>query len=257
MSFQTPTANAGSATESTGDPAADARLRQARMAVENLKTQRNEATERRKETARKKVELLKARLQMLKATASMNPKAAARLAAQLARELGAAAKAYASAGGSAGDLGLAPSPPALAAAPAAGGVPGDPAAGPVVSAAPTTDTGGQSGDTMSGEEEADQADQAAPSANPYQRAIDEANARAAEGKRKSGERQADGDFMRDVKGMAAELKQIIRRATDAADRDAELSPGEKQDMEAALATLDNAIQGGDAAVSGGGVSLLV
>ncbi|GAA0642408.1 hypothetical protein [Brevundimonas lenta] len=237
--------------------AAEAKLREAKAAVESLKQRNSQASEERKAIARQKIEQLKARLQMLRGMASVDPKGTARLAAQLARELGAAVKAYAAAGGvtSGMDAGGAPAAAAPTSAPA--GTPTEGKGGDVANAdgAPA----GTDGQEAAAEMKADGKDEAAgKSANPYQQAIDEANARAAEMSRRSGEAQANNDFMSEVRRMAAELKALVRQAADKAPTDDDaLSPDEARELKGVVAAMDRGIADASADLSGGGVSLLV
>lgn len=239
--------------------AAEARLREARAAAETLKSRSSQASEDRKAAARQKVEQLKARLQMLRSMASVDPKGTARLAAQLARELGSAVKAYAAAGGNASGMTGA----GVAAVPASGetgaaegaqaaAAPGVPQAGSATADQASTEEGG-SGQTGDG----------AKPPNPYQQAVDEQQAQAAEMARRSGQQKADTDFMADVRRMAAELKALVRAAIEKAKagEDDALSPQEASELEKTVAAMDREIgqAGADlgGGLGGGLVSLLV
>jgi hypothetical protein len=97
------------------------------------------------------------------------------------------------------------------------------------------------------------------SANPYQSVIDEQQAQAADLSRRSGEQRADREFMADVRKMAAELKALVRAATEkakAGDDDA-LSPQEARDLDKAVAEMDRQIGQASGDLGGGLVSLLV
>lgn len=242
---------ADSAREQRASAAAEARLRDSKAAVETLKGRTSQASEDRKAEARQKIEKLKARLQMLRSMASMDPKGTARLAAQLARELGAAVKAYAAAGGTAVGAGsVSVAVPATSGADAASTDAGDPAAAATVEQAPAD----QTADTAAGETE-----DSGKSANPYQSVLDEQQARAADLSRRSGEQRADREFMADVRKMAAELKALVRAATEKAksgDDDA-LSPQEAAELEKSVAAMDREIGQATNDLGGGMVSLLV
>lgn len=174
---------------------ADAKLNDARAAVESLKQRTNNASEDQKAAAKKKIEQIKARLQMLQMAMIGDPKGAARMAAQLARELGAAVKAYAAAGGAPSGLGGAPA------------APGDDAGAAAVSdgamAEPTQPA-------VADRAEAE-ADGVKPS-NPYQQAIDASEARVAEQARRSEARQADRDVLDEVKRLAAQIKNLAQKS---------------------------------------------
>lgn len=75
----------------------EARLADAREAIETLKAARVSSRDVQKEMARRKLEEIKERIRMLKMTASMDPAGAARQIAALARELAGALKAYSAA----------------------------------------------------------------------------------------------------------------------------------------------------------------
>ena len=191
---------ATSAREERRQALADARLNDARAAVESLKQRTSNASEEKKAAARKKIEEIKAWLQMLQMAMIGDPKGAARMAAALARELGAAVKAYAAAGGSTASLGA---------------------------ASDTTMTGGAdvATDTTSGEAQVEAADAGQPipsedrgaeisrSSNPYQQAIEASQSRIAEQARRSGELQADRDLLGEVRGLAARIKAMAERAS--------------------------------------------
>lgn len=179
---------------------ADARLNDARAAVESLKQRSSSASEDQKAAAKKKIEQIKARLQMLQMAMIGDPKGAARMAAQLARELGAAVKAYAAAGGAPSGLGGAPAvPPA----------PGDDAGAAAVSdGAVAEPTQPAVADRAAAEAEAD----GAKPSNPYQQAIDASQARVAEQARRSEARQADRDVLDEVKRLAAQIKNLAQKS---------------------------------------------
>jgi len=229
--------------------AAEAKLREARAAAETLKAKSSQASEERKAAARQKIEQLKARLQMLRSMAGADPKGTARLAAQIARELGAAVKAYAAAGGSTSGMsaGAVPAAP-VSAAPGAEGAAGE---GAPAAATPSEGSPANQSDDAKGAD--------GKTANPYQQAIDEQNARTAEMSRRSGEAKADAEFMADVRKIAAELKQLVRQATERAKAgyDDALSPQEAAELEKSIASMDQDIGEATADLGGGLVSLLV
>lgn len=247
VSLMTPFKASDEAREERLAAAAEAKARDAKAALEALSQRRSQASEERKAAARKKIEQLKARLEMLQSMAAVDPKGTARLAAQLARELGAAVKEYAAAGGSTSG---APAPAAPAPAPAEG---------QAEAQAPTPVDGQAQGPTETGEREpASGGEDDGKAGNPYQKAIDEAQARAADLSRRGAEAKADMEFLGDAKRMAAQIKALIRKAADAQpdDRDA-LQPSEAQDARAAAAAMDRELAQASADLTGGGVSLLV
>lgn len=253
ISLMTPFKASDEAREQRLAAAAEAKARDAKAALEALTQRRTQASEERKALARKKIEQLKARLQMLQSMAAADPKGTARLAAQLARELGAAMKEYAAAGGT--TSGMSASVPAAAeAAPAEGQAqPG---------AVPGAQTGSeaQTAPETTADAEGDPAGEPddAKSANPYQQAIDEAQARAADFARRGAEAKADLEFLGDARRMAAQIKALIRKAAEAQPgSDQALPPSEAQDARAAAAAMDRELAQASADLSGGGVSLLV
>jgi hypothetical protein len=249
MNLLTPLKAADSAREQRAAAAAEARLRDSKAAVGTLKGRTSQASEERKAEARQKIEQLKARLQMLRSMASMDPEGTARLAAQLARELGAAVKAYAAAGGTGGGGAATAVVPAASGAEGATAEVGEAAVTVSTEQAPSTGTGQTS----------EKAQDGAKSANPYQQAIDEQKAQAADSSRRSGEQRADREFMADVRRLAAELKNLVRAATEkakAGDDDA-LSPQEARELDKAVADMDRQIGQATSDMGGGMVSLLV
>lgn len=234
--------------------ASDEKLRNAKAASEALKTRSDEASESRKAAARQTIERLKARLQMLRSMAGMDPEGIARLAAQLARELGAAVKAYASAGGNAAGVSASGAAPVASGDAASADAGAQAQAGQAQAQATATgvsDDATSDGKATSGEE--------AKSANPYQQAIDEQKSQAAEMSRRNGEKRADSELMADVRRMAAELKGMIRRATEQAKagEDDSLSPHEARELDDAAVDLDKAIQQAGTDLGGGLVSLVI
>lgn len=211
--------DATTAREQRQQALADAKLNDARAAVESLKQRTSNSSEEKKAAAKKKIEQIKARLQMLQMAMIGDPKAAARIAAQLARELGAAVKAYAAAGGSTAGLGATPAESATAETTT------DAASGEAQATAAPAEV---APDRQNGE--------AAKSANPYQQAIDAAQARINEQARRHGESLADRDVLSEVKRLAAQIRIMARQAVNKADG---LPEGEE--AERAVALMDREI----------------
>ena len=236
-----PDAQAGPTTarEQRQKALADAKLNDARAAVETLKQRTSNASEEKKATAKKKIEEIKARLQMLQMAMIGDPKGAARMAAALARELGAAVKAYAAAGGSTAGLGVASGAPATGALEAGGAEATSEAASGEVAA----ETSSPEAPAGAPAEEAE----AAKASNPYQQAIDASQARINEQARRSGERQADRDTMDEVKRLAAQIKAMAQRA-------AKGSP-EGDEAVRAVAGMDREVQAAMRAMPDAGVAL--
>jgi len=249
MNLLSPLKAADTAREDRLKASAEARLREAKAASETLRSKSSQASEERKAAARQKIEQLKARLQMLRSMAGIDPKGTARIAAQIARELGAAVKEYAAAGGVTSGMGTgAPAALASGSDAAAGGE-----GAPVASGGQIPTGAAQTGDAGVGK------DAAGKSANPYQQAIDEQQAQAADMVRRSGEQRADADLMADVRKMAAELKALVRAATErakAGDDDA-MSPQEATELDKAVASMDQDVSEATTDLGGGLVSLLV
>ena len=227
---------ATSAREERRQALADARLNDARAAVESLKQRTSSASEEKKAAAKKKIEEIKARLQMLQMAMIGDPKGAARMAAALARELGAAIKAYTAAGGSTAGLGAASGAPATGASGTGG-----------AEAAPEAGAGEVSAETPPAEAPAEEAE-APKASNPYQQAIDASQARINEQARRSGERQADRDTMDEVKRLAARIKAMAQRAKDTPEGD---------EAERAVAGMDREVQAALRAMPDVGVALTV
>lgn len=215
---------------------ADAKLNDARAAVESLKQRTSNASEEKKAAAKKKIEQIKARLQMLQMAMIGDPKGAARMAAQLAKELGEAVKAYAAAGGSTAGLGAA-SGPSTSGAEAATDAPSGEGQAEAQPAEPTA---------PSEEQDAD----AAKSSNPYQQAIDAARTRVDEQARRSGERQADRETIDEVKRLAARIKAMAQQA-------ANKGTPEGDEAGRAVAGMDREIQAAMRAMPDVGVALTV
>lgn len=259
-----------SVTTSREDAAArreEARMKSASTALEALKTlkqRRSTTNEDAKAAAQQKVERLKSRIRMLQMMATTDPKGTARLAAQLARELGAAVKAYAAAGGNtAGMSSTAAAPQAVggeaAADPAANA---DPAA--AASADAVTPVPAEPAPNVEGEEAATgpgSDDKAEARPNPYQKAIDAAQADLAERSRNAAERRADQEFMTEAKRLANELKSAVRRAAEALKRTGEADAPEQDDAEKAIREVEREIQSHEQAMpdatAGIGISITV
>ncbi|MFK0300432.1 hypothetical protein ACIQTU_14570 [Brevundimonas sp. NPDC090276] len=223
---------------------AEARLNDARAAVESLKQRGAEASERQKAAAKQKIEQIKARLRMLQMAMIGDPKAAARIAAQLAKELGAAVKAYAAAGGSTAGLGA---PATAGAEPASYAVSGE-VSSEAQAAAPSAEAPAEDHN----DEVALAEDVAEKSANPYQQAIDAAQARINERARRHGETQADRDVLSEVKRLAAQIKAMARQAANKA-----AGSPEGDEAERAVARMDREINDAVQALPAAGLSLTV
>lgn len=240
-----------------GDKATErdkAKLDEARAALQALKSRPpSQAAEERKALARKKVDQLKARIRMLQMSASMDPKATARMAAQLARELGAAVKAYASAGGSTAELGLASAGAAPATGEAGGqGAQGDadnaPAEGQAADAMTPAATTDQTTPDTTGDERG--VEDGKTPADPYRRLIDEGNARSAALAKRNSESDADREFLTQAKGLANALKAALRQAQNRQDTE-DLSPAERQAADKASADMDREIAEASASLNPG------
>ena len=254
------TGSPGSPREERLAAAAEAKARDAKAAVETLKQRRSDVSEERKAIARQKIEQLKARLQALRAMASVDPQGTARLAAKLARELGAAVKAYAAAGGMVAGASPAVTVPTSgsAAAGAEAGIGTEAGAGdaaPAVTGEASTQDSATTDQTKADGETG--RDEAGKQANPYQQAIEEQKAQAQEMARRSAEKQADTDFMAEVRKLAAELKALVRQAVEKTPGDNdELNPAEARAMKAAIEAMDREVEQAGADL-GGSLSLLV
>jgi len=229
-------AEGAAAREQRQQALADAKLNDARAAVESLKQRTSSASEEAKAAAKKKIEQIKARLQMLQMAMIGDPKGAARMAAALARELGAAVKEYAAAGGSTAGLGAASGASATGAIEASGAEAAPEAASGEVVPEPSP------AEAPDGEAET------AKASNPYQQAIDAAQARIHDQARRSGERQADRDTMDEVKRLAARIKAMAQRAKDAP---------EGGEVERAVAGMEREVQAAMRAMPDVGLALTI
>ncbi|PZO03620.1 MAG: hypothetical protein DCF29_11695 [Alphaproteobacteria bacterium] len=231
----------------------EARMKSSGAALETLKQKRSTTSDDAKAVAKEKVERLKARIRMLQMMATTDPRGTARLAAKLARELGAAVKAYAAAGGNtAGMAGVAPKPEAASA---------DATTAPVDQAYTAIDPSsenearsaaaetvaadeGEEADTEAGTDEKTQARH-----NPYQKAMDAAQADMAERSRNAAERRADGEFMTEVKKLTSELKSALRRAVEALKQNDGAEAPERDQAEKAVRELEHEIKSSERALS--------
>lgn len=264
MNLLTPLKVSDQAREDRLAAQAEARVRDARAAMEALQQRRTRASDERKAAAKQKIEQLKARLQMLQSMAAADPKGTARLAAQLARELKAAVKEYS--GGGAGGFGsigggadTAVQAPTSEAAPAAdASAPTDAAAGLAPTPAPTVTTTASGSDAESdASQDGKEGEGDGKSANPYQQAIDQQQARAAEFNRRTAEAQADQEFIGEARKLAAQIKALVRNATDRAQgEEGALSPQEARELRAAVSDMDRQIETAQGDL-GGSISILV
>lgn len=225
-SLALPTARGGSSSAGTNGAAGrdDARLKDALTALQSLKRPASKASEEQKAAAAKKVEALKARIKMLRMS-SGNPASTAKAVAALARELGAAVKAYAAAGGGSAAVGLqstaTPGPQDTASAEAAEDA--------EASAEATDETEAEPG-------EGERTPAAAHPSDPYRKAQERLQADAAERARQNGSQEADAKFAAEAKGLAAELKAMLREAQQKAKR-----TGDDRAMSADQRTADKAL----------------
>lgn len=262
MNLLTPLKASDQAREDRLAAQAEARVRNARAAMEALQQRRTQASDERKAAAKQKIEQLKARLQALQSMAAADPRGTARLAAQLARELKAAVKEYSGGGGGFGSIGGGPDTamqaPTSEAAPAADAAAPTEVAAPAATPAPaptTTASGSDAeGDASEGGKDGDEAGKAA---NPYQQAIDQQQARAAEFNRRTAEAQADQEFIGEARKLAAQIKALVRNAADRSPGEAgALSPEEARELKAAVSDMDRQIDTAQGDL-GGSISILV
>lgn len=263
MNLLTPLKVSDQAREDRLAAQAEAKVRDARTAMEALQQRRTKASDERKAAAKQKIEQLKARLQMLQSMASSDPKGTARLAAQLARELKAAVKEY-SGGGVGGFGSIGGGADTAVQAPTSGAAPATDAAAPTDAAAqaPTstpTVTTTASGSDAEGDtsEEGKDGEGDGKAANPYQQAIDQQQARAAEFNRRTAEAQADQEFIGEARKLAAQIKALVRNATDRMQgEEGALSPEEARELKAAVSDMDRQIETAQGDL-GGSISILV
>lgn len=221
-SLALPTARGGSSSAGTNGAAGrdDARLKDALTALQSLKRPTSKASEEQKAAAAKKVEALKARIKMLRMS-SGNPASTAKAVAALARELGAAVKAYAAAGGGSAAVGLQPT-----------ATPGPQDTGSAEAAEDAEATDETEAETGEGE----RTPAAAHPSDPYRKAQERLQADAAERARQNGSQEADAKFAAEAKGLAAELKAMLREAQQKAKR-----TGDDRAMSADQRTADKAL----------------
>lgn len=232
----------------------EARLRESKAAIETLRQQSSSAADQRKAAAKKKVEDLKARIQALKMSMPSDPKAAARMVAQLARELGAAVKAYGGSGGSMTDL----ASTSAATTPAADGTANAASAEASAQAQPAVDavtSGGADGTHGEPGGEASETGKATPT-DPYRKAIDSQQARAADQARKAEGVKADSEFITTVKGLMSYLKAMAKKAEADAKRSGD-NGSDADTANTALDAVDSQVNEVARSLTGGMVSLMV
>lgn len=234
----------------------DARLKEAKAAVETLRQQSSSAADQRKAAAKKKVDDLKARIQALKMSMPSDPRALARMVAQLARELGAAVKAYGGNGGSMTDLASG----ASADTPVADGPTSPSSAQPGPEAEPRADgvTAEEAGDGESGDADPSGAETRATPTDPYRKAVEAQQSQAADQARKAEGVKADSEFVTTVKGLISDLKAMAKKA----EADAKRSGDKGSDADAgaagaALEATDNQVDAAARTLTGGMVSLMI
>lgn len=253
MNLLTPLRVSDQAREERLAAQAEAKIRDTRTAMEALNKRRSEASEERKALARQKIEQLKQRLQMVQSMASADPKGTARLAAQLARELGAAVKEYAAAGGTgaAGNGSVARTSAAAEASvdgeATAAAASAEPGSGAAASAAGTPET----------QKDGENGEDGGKPANPYQQAIDQQQARAAEFSRRTEQARADQEFLGEARKLAARIRAMVRNAADRSPgEEGSVGPEEARELKATVAELDRKIETAQGDL-GGSISILV
>lgn len=231
---------------------AEAKLRDARSAVETLK-QRNtaaakDAQEQRKAAAKQKIDQIKARIRMLQMSGSVDPK----VLAQLARELKSAVKMYGGSDGATAGIGGNGAGAAVAGESASGesaqgaseagveagaeaGLEGETEAG--TPAAVEGDAASTEGAALGSDGERN-AETAKANDNPYRRVAEESQRRAAEQARHGAARQADRDFLSDVRNLADQIKAMAKRAQHQAETD----PARRQDADQAAQAATEALR---------------
>lgn len=198
--------------------------------LQTLREQRSSASEERKAAARKKVEDLKARIRALQMTMGGDPEAVARVAAQLARELGAAVKAYGATGGSTAGVGGA----SVSQAGASGS---EASEGGTTDSQPVDAEAPVATDLEAVDVEDDVSDTGAANAkDPYRQVIERQQAQAAEQANRNADKEADGKFAADVKGLVAQLRAILQQAAEKARRQGDRT--ESPDQQAAQKAVD-------------------
>jgi|GEM_PF-4976272 len=211
------------------------KLKVQKQALITLKQQTEAHKDDARALARKRVDQLKERLKMLEQMPGLDPAKKARLIAQLTKELKSAVKAYASAGGSALEVGTTGTP----AAPAADIPPDSLTDSPTDSDTPETPSDATSPDATN-------SDSAPPTdatkdrdrpASPYDHRSDA-------DRRKSAEAEEDAAFARDVRDMMRKIKALLDKAkTEARTRIShnDKAPDDIRDAEAALRALDKEV----------------
>ena len=250
-----PPADSLSAAERKAAERDQARLQQARSAIETLKTRSaGAASDERKALAKKRVDQLKQQIRMMQMSGSPNPKALA----QLARELKAAVKAYGGDGGSTAGLGAGTPAEAKSSQPATD-------EGNLAASAVGTDvaTKAASNKTPSDEPPTGQADSEAskdgsPGApvDPYRRLIEATPAQGAEAARRGADKDADREFLSDARELASIIKSLARRAA----QEAKADPSRRNDADEAVKAseaVDKAIKDTAGDLGAAGVSISV
>ncbi len=200
------------------DPDKAAALREERAQVnhllEQLRSSQKDANEIRKEAARQKIERLKAEIAALRMMASSDPEAVARQATRLARELSAAAKEYAGAGGGGANsvvvtLGGASAPPAVTTAETSSSTKMPQNNAEIENAATTATDVKSVADTQSAKSTAQESTTANDDQSTFREKVNE---QVADANKQAAERQEDADFVRTVRDLMNQLKQIIKNA---------------------------------------------
>ncbi|MCW8916066.1 MAG: hypothetical protein OQK24_09465 [Magnetovibrio sp.] len=182
--------------------------------LEQLRSSQKDINERRRDAARQKIERLKAQIAALLMMASSDPEAVAHQVARLARELSAVAKEYASAGGSGASsvaitLGSASAPPAVTTAETSSSTKNPQNAAGTENAATTAVDTQEGGNTQSAKSTAQTSTTADDDRSSFREKINE---QIADANKKAADRQEDADFVRTVRDLMNQLKQIIRKA---------------------------------------------
>lgn len=197
-----------------------------KQTLQQLQSGSKNVNEERKAAAAQRIAQIKAQLQMLRMLAATDPKAAARQAAQLARELAAAVRDYSGSSGSTGgvpvEAGAATSSATATVATAASPDAVAGAAGQtenkdatVADSDTTTSTVNTDGTTPDGNDKTD-----AEKKDEQRAQFNESlKSQIAEIQQKAGKIQADVEFKKSVREIAAQLRSIIEQGKRRAEHD--------------------------------------
>jgi len=241
-------ANAVASTIARPDPDAVAaqKLQAAKDAAATLKQAKSSQNDTTKAQAKQAVEQLRERIKMLRMMCAGDPKALAKMVASLSKELAAAVKQYAAAGGTETvSTEVAPAD-SSAATPASADKPSAEDAS-AASDTPSADAESAAAPQAADKSAAPQSPEAAQKTDAYQKMVAGLEKQSQLLSAKSAEAKDTNDFMKEVRGLANQLKTYLKHATAHMDKAQQATNPDAADAEKALKEIDKTIN--DAAAS--------